>query len=63
MPGTPELCITVCEHAAGNYRALMNLCHELLMAAAQRDAPRLDEKLFLELYTPHQRPATKGARR
>ena len=60
---TPELCITVCEHAAGNYRALMNLCHELLMAAAQRDAPRLDEKLFLDLYTPHQRPATKGARR
>jgi type II secretory pathway predicted ATPase ExeA len=62
---TPQLCSTVCEHAAGNYRVLMNLCHDLLMAAAQRDASQLDEKLFLELFTPNQRPPTKaqGARR
>jgi len=62
---TPELCATVCEHAAGNYRVLMNLCHELLMAAAQREAPKLDEKLYFELFTPTQRPAPKppGSRR
>jgi general secretion pathway protein A len=56
---TSELCTTVCEHAAGNYRVLMNLCNELLMAAAQRDAPKLDEKLFFELFTPNQRPPAK----
>jgi general secretion pathway protein A len=47
---TPELLSTLCEHAAGNYRALMNLAAELLAAAAQREARSLDEKLFLEVF-------------
>lgn len=62
---TPEVMATVCEHAAGNYRVLMHLCNELLLAGAQREAPTLDEKLFFEIFTPAPRPAGKspGARR
>ena len=61
---TPELLTTLCEHAAGNYRALMNLAGELLAAGAQRDARSLDEKLFLEVFTvpaPAAEPAKAAA--
>jgi len=47
---TPELIATLCDHAAGNHRALMNMAGELLAAAAQREAKNLDEKLFLETF-------------
>lgn len=47
---TPELIVTLCEHATGNYRALMTMAGELLAAAAQREAKHLDEKLYLELF-------------
>ncbi len=66
---TPELVTTLCEHAAGNYRALMNLAGELLAAGAQREARQLDEKLFLEVFavsTPGAEPpkaAAAGRRR
>jgi general secretion pathway protein A len=58
---TPELKHTLCEHALGNYRVLTNLAAELLSAGAQRKLPRLDEKLYLDLFTQTQ-PST-GARR
>jgi len=61
---TPELVTTLCEHAAGNYRALMNLAGELLAAAAQREARSLDEKLFLEVFAvpaPAAEPAKAAA--
>jgi type II secretory pathway predicted ATPase ExeA len=45
---------TLCEHAAGNYRILMNLAGELLAQAAQRELPQIDEKLYLETYTATQ---------
>ena len=41
---------TLCDHAAGNYRILTTLAAELLAAAAQRDLPQLDEKLFFEVF-------------
>ncbi len=41
---------TLIEHAAGNYRVLMNQASELLMTALERNLSQLDEKLFLELY-------------
>jgi hypothetical protein len=41
---------TLADHAAGNYRVLMNLADELLMTAADRELPRLDEKLYLEAF-------------
>lgn len=49
---TTELRTTLAEHAAGNYRVLMNLADELLTIAAERELPRLDEKLFLETFAP-----------
>ncbi|HVS29668.1 MAG TPA: AAA family ATPase [Solirubrobacteraceae bacterium] len=53
---TTELKTTLAEHAAGNYRVLMNLADELLSVAVDRDLPRLDEKLFLEHFQPAGRP-------
>lgn len=47
---TTELKATLADHSAGNYRVLMNLADELLMAALDRDLPRLDEKLYLETF-------------
>jgi general secretion pathway protein A len=46
---TEELIATLCDHAQGNLRALMNMAGELLAAAAQREAQQIDEKLFLEM--------------
>jgi general secretion pathway protein A len=45
---TAELIATLCDHAQGNLRALMNIAGELLAVAAQREARQIDEKLFLE---------------
>jgi len=58
---TPELVHTLCEHALGNYRVLTTMAADLLAAAAQRELPQLDEKLYLELFvqprsTPKPRP-------
>jgi general secretion pathway protein A len=49
---TPELINTLVEHAAGNYRTLMTMAGDLLMAAVTKDATQLDEKLYFEVYTP-----------
>jgi type II secretory pathway predicted ATPase ExeA len=56
---TTELKATLADHAAGNYRVLMNLADELLTTALDRDLPRLDEKLYLETFS--QVPAKKAA--
>jgi type II secretory pathway predicted ATPase ExeA len=53
---TPELKATLADHSAGNYRVLMNLADELLAAGAERELPRLDEKLFLEIYGQSPKP-------
>ena len=45
---TPELIATLCDHAQGNLRALMNIAGELLAAAAEGDARQIDEKLFFQ---------------
>jgi len=59
---TTELIATLCDHAQGNLRALMNLSAELLDLAAQREVSQLDEKLFFEIFTPPA-PQAKGAGR
>ena len=59
---TPELIACLCDHAQGNPRALMNIAGELLAVAAQREAPQIDEKLFLETCAPPA-PETKPAGR
>jgi len=40
----------LCEHAAGNYRSLMNMANDLLAAALQRETDQIDEKLFFEVF-------------
>lgn len=60
---TTELRATLADHAAGNYRVLMNLGDDLLTTAADRQLPRLDEKLYLELYAQTQKPKHTGAKK
>lgn len=45
-----ELKSTLADHAAGNYRVLMNLADELLSIAADQELAQLDEKLYLETF-------------
>lgn len=56
---TTELKSTLADHAVGNYRILMNLCEELLAVASDRDLPKLDEKLYLDVYAPQPKKAAK----
>ncbi len=58
---TSELKATLAEHAAGNYRVMMNIAVELVAAAAERDQGQLDEKLFLEIFAPQ--PKKKSRRK
>ena len=60
---TPELIATLCDHAQGNPRALMNIAGELLSVAAQREARQIDEKLFLEICATPPAAETKAAAR
>lgn len=61
---TPELKATLVDHAAGNYRILTNLAYEMLAAAFERELPRLDEKLYLEVFAPPtKKPATAARKR
>lgn len=56
---TTELKSTLADHAAGNYRILMNLGDELLALGVEVGAQRLDEKLFLEAF--HQPAQAKAS--
>ena len=57
---TPPLRHTLCDHAAGNYRILTTMAAELLAAAAQRDLPQLDEKLYLDVFAPPDLPIQRS---
>jgi general secretion pathway protein A len=60
---TAELKSTLADHAAGNYRVLMNLADELLTVALDRDLPRLDEKLFFDVFGHAPKPKPPARRR
>src|SRR5215467_52048 len=60
---TAELIATLCDHAQGNLRALMNMASELLSVAAEREARQIDEKLFLETYAQPAPEKTAAGRR
>jgi general secretion pathway protein A len=63
---TPEVITTLCDHAQGNLRAMMNMAGELLALAAQREAHQIDEQLFFEAFAPNaptQAKAATGRRR
>jgi general secretion pathway protein A len=49
---TEQVIATLCDHAQGNLRALMNMAGELLAVAARQEARQIDEKLFLETSSP-----------
>lgn len=61
---TDELVKTLADHAAGNHRVLMSMAAQLLEAAAETEADRIDEKLFLTTFhiAPPQRPRRNGGR-
>lgn len=41
---------TLCEHAAGNLRLLMQMAHDLLITASHQEREQLDEKLYFEVF-------------
>ena len=64
MAGNPKLLSapllqTLCEHAAGNMRLLMNMAHELLAAALHQEREQIDEKLFFEVFALDPKPIRK----
>ena len=56
---TAELMDTLVDHAAGNYRLLMTMAAELLAYGMSQEVAQLDEKFYLELFHPRQRPAAE----
>jgi type II secretory pathway predicted ATPase ExeA len=58
---TPALVTALCEHAAGNPRALMTMAGELLAEGAKREARQLDEQLYLEVFAVPPPAAAKAA--
>ena len=69
--GNPELMTTelktaLAEHAAGNFRIMMNMADELLAAGAEMEVERLDEKLFFDVFSqpaPKKPPPRNGRKR
>jgi type II secretory pathway predicted ATPase ExeA len=55
----PPLLQTLCEHAAGNLRLLMNMADDLLVAAVHEEREQIDEKLFFEVFSMDPKPTTK----
>ena len=56
---SPSLIQTLCEHATGNLRLLMNMANDLLVAASQQEREVIDEKLFFEVFSLDPKPAKK----
>lgn len=56
---TETLIQTLAEHSAGNWRTMMNSANELLLAAAAKQQPLLDEKLYFEVFATPLLPFTK----
>jgi type II secretory pathway predicted ATPase ExeA len=52
---TPELCQALVDHSAGNPRILSAMAADLLSAAVDRELPKLDEKLFIEIFSTNPR--------
>ena len=55
----PPLLQTLCEHAAGNLRLLMNMANDLLAAALHQEREQIDEKLFFEVFSLDPKPTPK----
>jgi len=57
---SPSLSQTLCEHAAGNLRLLMNMANDLLAVAGQQEREVIDEKLYFEVFALDPKPAKKS---
>jgi general secretion pathway protein A len=57
---SPGLMQTLCEHAAGNLRLLMNMANDLLAAASRQEREQLDEKLYFEVFDPDPKPTKRS---
>ncbi|GJL84133.1 MAG: hypothetical protein DHS20C01_37670 [marine bacterium B5-7] len=58
---TTELTRTLCEHAAGNLRLLMNMANDLLHAASREEREQIDEQLYFEVFALDAKPSRKRA--
>jgi hypothetical protein len=58
-----EVQATLCDHAQGSPRALMNMAGELLALAASREARQIDEQLFFETFAAPSAQVKAAARR
>jgi hypothetical protein len=58
---TESLMETLAEHCCGNLRMLNQMAADLLAAAAEKQLPRIDEGLYLEMFSrqPHTRKQIK----
>jgi len=56
---TAPLIQTLCEHATGNLRLLMNMANDLLAAACHQEREQIDEKLYFEVFALDPKPAKK----
>ena len=54
---------TLVDHAAGNYRVLMNLSDELLAVAVDREIATLDEKLYFDAFAQPIKPKPVAKKR
>jgi general secretion pathway protein A len=57
---TASLTATLCEHASGNLRLLMNMANDLLAAASHQEREQIDEKLFFEVFALDPKSAKKA---
>jgi type II secretory pathway predicted ATPase ExeA len=57
---TASLLATLCEHASGNLRLLMNMANDLLAAASHQERELIDEKLFFEVFALDPKAAKKA---
>jgi len=57
---TDALVQTLCEHAAGNLRLLMNMANELLLAASRQERAEIDEALYFETFALDDPPARRA---
>jgi type II secretory pathway predicted ATPase ExeA len=57
---TPQLIATLSEHAAGNYRVLCHMSAELLSEGVRRQAAQLDEKLYMDVFSPSSRSRSRS---
>jgi general secretion pathway protein A len=56
---SPSLLQSLCEHAVGNLRLLMNMANDLLAAALEQEREQIDEKLFFEVFALDPKPTPK----